>query len=723
MVHLGLETNIDQLRALGTHGLFVALWSSMLPFGMGYGVAYGLGYGPKACFTIATALSPTAVGVTAKVLHRSHVLHTPTGQLIITSTVIDDLIAIMLLGELKAMHKGTTMDYIWPVFTPVLGCLIVGYLAMHVFPDLIEFTILPNIPARHRDHALLLLVGGMTIGLTRAAHEGRAFFLMGAFLTGLCFSTCHEVHHMWEHQIKRIQYALLRVFYGASIAFEVPAKGLKTGKVWGHGFAFASCLIAKVAAGFTNTSIAIGGKFDYREWLRVGLSLAVWGEITLLVGVTGKEEGLISKKTFASLVIATLLSVFFGPLALYLRLKFDREARRANNLIKEKHLAIMKDGIEELPHFLFYTIDVSCRSKWGLLQRFLKVAAEHSLEIIDFRVHGGHHSGHDDVMFEMYLKDTLVLAPLTKHQLEVAHVDYDALEALDAVSALDKAHDVAPSVDTRQHSAHMKIGGLLPVRSHSPELEAPPSPIDNPDADEVENMQRNWASGKPHIASLHEVKLRIQDLCDAYSAEVTHDPRVAELGGVVIKRWEPPLDDDHPEDDDEMAIRFAEHVMHRIQYDKSGEHGYAFEDEVHRTPFERVEHEHLPPALTDLNVTENDIEEYSHRRTTFLGVRRRGGTTKGDRSHQTTQGTTDPVVVPEEGSIEAARQAAVASVRAARQSEDDTDTKPAEGIASGGPGVGYIEVGRDSMHNLEAVEDDHGAGRTISISLVNSSSL
>lgn len=79
--------------------------------------------------------------------------------------------------------------------------VVVGYLAMHVFPDLIEFTILPAIPAGHRDHVLMMLIGVMTIGLTRAAHEGKAFFLMGAFLTGLCFSTCHEVHHVWEHQV------------------------------------------------------------------------------------------------------------------------------------------------------------------------------------------------------------------------------------------------------------------------------------------------------------------------------------------------------------------------------------------------------------------------------------------------------------------------------------------------------------------------------------------
>lgn len=158
----------------------------------------------------------------------------------------------------------------------------------------------------------------------------------------------------------------------------MPVKSLKTQKVWAHGFAFAACLIGKVLAGFTNTSLVVGGKFDYREWLRVGFSLAVWGEITLLVGVTGKEEGLIGKKTFASLVIAVLLSVFIGPLALYLRLKFDRDTKRADNLRKENMLATTEHGHKVFPHFLFYTVDISCHSKWGLLQRLLRVATSHS---------------------------------------------------------------------------------------------------------------------------------------------------------------------------------------------------------------------------------------------------------------------------------------------------------------------------------------------------------
>ena len=56
------------------------------------------------------------------------------------------------------------------------------------------------------------------------------------------------------------------------------------------------------------------------------------------------------------------------------------------------------------PHFLFYTLDVSCQSRWGLLQKLIRTADENNLEVVDFRVHGGHHNGSSDVMFEMYVR-------------------------------------------------------------------------------------------------------------------------------------------------------------------------------------------------------------------------------------------------------------------------------------------------------------------------------
>lgn len=41
---------------------------------------------------------------------------------------------------LQALHDDKQgIDFIWPVMSPILGVVVVGYLALHVFPDLIEY--------------------------------------------------------------------------------------------------------------------------------------------------------------------------------------------------------------------------------------------------------------------------------------------------------------------------------------------------------------------------------------------------------------------------------------------------------------------------------------------------------------------------------------------------------------------------------------------------------
>lgn len=52
-----------------------------------------------------------------------------------------------------------------------------------------------------------------------------------------------------------------------------------------------------------------------------------------------------------------------------------------------------------------------------------------------------------------------------------------------------------------------------------------------------EMYQRKWQEGKPHIADVDEVRLRINDLKRAFLKEVVHDHRVTESIGVDLQLW------------------------------------------------------------------------------------------------------------------------------------------------------------------------------------------
>jgi len=235
------------LVAYGPRALCAALLGSALPFAIAFGVATAVGLSAEAAYVVAIAAMPTAVGVATKVMNMGHVLNTPLGQLVLLATVVDDIIAFINLGELKVLADPNLggVSYVWPVLSSVLLLAGVGWLAVDVVPHLVESKLLPRVQQRHHNVLLTSLLCAMAVGLMAVCHRTKTFPLLGAFLAGLSFCSIAPVHHVWAHQVKRIQYSLLRLFYGATIAFEVPVATMWTSRIIGRGALFFLAIAGK----------------------------------------------------------------------------------------------------------------------------------------------------------------------------------------------------------------------------------------------------------------------------------------------------------------------------------------------------------------------------------------------------------------------------------------------------------------------------------------------
>ncbi|EOD13803.1 hypothetical protein EMIHUDRAFT_212309 [Emiliania huxleyi CCMP1516] len=678
----------DAVMMIGQVGLVLEMVDLDMLVAYGPRLATAVGLSAEAAYVVAIAAMPTAVGVATKVMNMGHVLNTPlgqlvllaaerTGQLVLLATVVDDIIAFINLGELKALADPCAAPR-GRVLSSVLLLAGVGWLAVDVVPRLVESKLLPRVQQRHHDVVLTSLLCAMAVGLMAVCHRTKTFPLLGAFLAGLSFCSIAPVHHVWAHQVKRIQYSLLRLFYGATIAFEVPVATMWTGRIIGRGALF---------------FLAIAGKPPPLPPLLRQIHLAPLvgaGEISLLAGFQGlvdnaidedhrlmRVDNVIDEDTFGSIVFAVLLSVFVGPWALRWRLWHDRKADRARNWAIEKELAVEDEeggGDTRYPHFVYYTLDISCAAKFGLLSKLVNVAVEHDLEVIDFRVHGAHVKGGHDVVYEFYLKDALLLAHIDDAYRERSGTAMSTptpttLDVLDtarerAHSFLGLGHNGRPPPCPRAHcsngpltraacflvcigrpasfpepSPNGRHAALMLDRVHSRVSRARahaaighPSPSATQLAltsgcSEEEGKAEGaaggaaaagqtrasrdcegsrgvasagsaasaaasaagvvrkslgalWAArhtvarapapdGKPHVISDEEIATRISDLRAAFLTQLGHDPRAcsdAAGGGPA-----------HPENDDEMAERFAEHVLHRVRFDPAGQHGYAEE--------------------------------------------------------------------------------------------------------------------------------------------------
>ena len=106
--------------------------------------------------------------------------------------------------------------------------------------------------------------------------------LLGAFIAGVSF--CWMEHHaalvLWHSQVKRIASWLVRLFFGASVAFAIPIQQMMDGRALAYGMLLGvgPCVATKVFAGFPTWK---------DKWI-VGFAMVGRGEFAYLVAQTAQ---------------------------------------------------------------------------------------------------------------------------------------------------------------------------------------------------------------------------------------------------------------------------------------------------------------------------------------------------------------------------------------------------------------------------------------------------
>jgi Kef-type K+ transport system membrane component KefB len=110
-------------------------------------------------------------------------------------------------------------------------------LGITVFPRVIEKHILPLVSEQKRDQLAMVLMLALTICYMLALNYSGASYLTGVFLAGLTFSQLHMVHASFVKHGRPMLNWLLRIFFAATIGFQVPITSFSNPYVLTWGFA------------------------------------------------------------------------------------------------------------------------------------------------------------------------------------------------------------------------------------------------------------------------------------------------------------------------------------------------------------------------------------------------------------------------------------------------------------------------------------------------------
>lgn len=235
----GIALDVDQLKEVGSRAVLMAAVGTLIPLSTGFLLGIWMGMDLKPAIAVGAAFAPSSLGVASNALSSGDTLNTPIGQAIVASSVFDDVFGLILLSilEVFADNNPPVFAYIIPFISSFGYLIVLGWLGITYIPRFIENRILPLVSENKRNQLAMFLMISLMVTYMLVLNYSRASFLTGVFLAGLSFSQLHMVHASFIKNGRPLLNWLLRIFFAATIGFQVPITRFQDPYVVSWGFA------------------------------------------------------------------------------------------------------------------------------------------------------------------------------------------------------------------------------------------------------------------------------------------------------------------------------------------------------------------------------------------------------------------------------------------------------------------------------------------------------
>jgi Kef-type K+ transport system membrane component KefB len=302
---VGLETQLNDLKRVGRVAAFVAVAGVVLPFVLGAVWATRAGFETTKAMFVAAAFVATSAGITARVLHDLGALSRTESRVILGAAVIDDILAMLLLGVVTAFQGGGRLNLggLLLVFLNAAGFVVlitvVGTRLMRRSSSLLDAPINPLSPLT------LSLVG--CLGLAAAASYLGLAAIIGAFLAGMIAAESHQRRAL-ERQIQ-VMMAFLVPFFFVVTGAKVELAQLASLPVLGALVLVTGLAVIGKLVGCGLGALSLGRN----SALIVGIGMVPRGEVGIIVASLGQQAGVFSGGTYAIIIAMSLLTSILAP--------------------------------------------------------------------------------------------------------------------------------------------------------------------------------------------------------------------------------------------------------------------------------------------------------------------------------------------------------------------------------------------------------------------------
>lgn len=319
----GLEMNFQDVQAaMRGRGLVVAMIAFILPFCAGAAVAWAFDQDRMRTIFLGLCISITAMPVAVKMLEELGLLQTAIGRYSVSTAVINDILALFILGVLLALPAQTSWTELLTtggVVTLKLLVLAMAVLGLNALLNLLHRRGV-NVSAGPEKLAALFgpeAVFGIVIVFVLAfgsLSESLGFhFVIGAFFGALLLDKRQFVAERYadlRRTLSSITGGFLAPVFFAYLGLEFKISALAD-------FAFVAAvllaaIVSKVLAGWLSGR-AIG--MSNREALGLGFILNGRGAMEVVVASIALERGFIGHGMFSVLVLMGVVTTLLAPIS------------------------------------------------------------------------------------------------------------------------------------------------------------------------------------------------------------------------------------------------------------------------------------------------------------------------------------------------------------------------------------------------------------------------
>jgi Kef-type K+ transport system membrane component KefB len=302
---VGLETRLEDLKKVGKAAFLVGVLGVLLPFGMGGFWAHASGYPLGKSLFVAAAFVATSAGITARVLQELGVLQRIESKVILGAAVIDDILAMLLLGVVVSLQGGEGFD-LFHLLAVLVGAI--GFIAVIGWGGTRMMRWNSTWLEKPRSvYSPLLIVLALCLGLAYVSTLFGLAAIIGAFLAGMIASETRQQHTL-EQQIQPLL-ALLTPFFFVLTGSKIDLHQLANmDALIALGVVTVIAIISKLLGGFLGAlSLGRAGAAI------VGFGMVPRGEVGVVIASLGLAAGVFNDQMYAIIVAMSLLTAMITP--------------------------------------------------------------------------------------------------------------------------------------------------------------------------------------------------------------------------------------------------------------------------------------------------------------------------------------------------------------------------------------------------------------------------